>query len=101
MASWQLDSWQQFAAQQQPEWPDQHRLKRVLKELNTFPPLVFAGEVEGFISEDVRGNGGFGYDPILEVEGKTFGEMPDFEKNSLSHRYRALVNFAGWLKEVE
>ena len=64
-------------------------------------PLVFAGEVKGFISEKIRGNGGFGYDPILEVDGKTFGEMPDDEKNSLSHRYRALVNFAGWLKEVE
>ncbi|MCK4795734.1 MAG: non-canonical purine NTP pyrophosphatase, partial [Spirochaetes bacterium] len=45
--------------------------------------------------------GGFGYDPILEVDGKTFGEMPDDEKNSLSHRYRALVNFAEWLKEVK
>lgn len=62
-------------------------------------PRVFSGEVAGVIADGGRGNGGFGYDPILEVGGKTFVEMPVEEKNSLSHRYRALVNFAGWLGE--
>jgi XTP/dITP diphosphohydrolase len=64
-----------------------------------YEPRVFSGEVAGVIAGGIRGNGGFGYDPILEVGGKTFGEMPDEEKNSLSHRYLALVNFAGWLEE--
>ena len=62
-------------------------------------PRVFLGEVEGVIAKEKRGNGGFGYDPILEVGGKTFGEMTDNEKNSLSHRYRALLNFASWLEK--
>jgi XTP/dITP diphosphohydrolase len=60
--------------------------------------LVFPGEVAGRISEDIRGNAGFGYDPVFEVNGRTFGEMGEDEKNKLSHRYRALVNFAEWLK---
>ncbi len=60
--------------------------------------LVFAGEVHGKIAQEARGSAGFGYDPIYEVDGVTFGEMGDDEKNRLSHRYRALMKFAGWLK---
>lgn len=61
--------------------------------------LVFSGEVEGKIADDIRGNAGFGYDPIFEVCGATFGEMRDEDKNRLSHRYRALLKFARWLEE--
>ncbi len=60
---------------------------------------LFTGEVEGEISAGIRGERGFGYDPIFEVGGKTFGEMADEEKNRLSHRSGALLKFAGWLKE--
>ncbi len=60
--------------------------------------LVFSGEVKGEIAKDIRGNAGFGYDPIFEVDGVTFGEMNEEEKNRLSHRYRALMSFAEWLK---
>lgn len=59
---------------------------------------LFAGEVEGGISPQSRGNAGFGYDPIFAVRGRAFGEMADDEKNMLSHRYRALMKFAEWLK---
>jgi XTP/dITP diphosphohydrolase len=60
--------------------------------------MVFSGEVKGNIAKSIRGNLGFGYDPIFEVFGVTFGEMGDEEKNRTSHRYRALVKFARWLK---
>lgn len=59
---------------------------------------VFSGEVAGEIAHEMRGSGGFGYDPIFEVGGATFGEMNEDEKNRLSHRYRALVKFAEWLE---
>ncbi len=59
---------------------------------------VFTGEVNGEISIEGRGNAGFGYDPIFSVEGRTFGEMGEEEKNRLSHRYRALLKFTDWLK---
>ncbi len=61
--------------------------------------LVFSGEVAGKIAKEIRGSAGFGYDPIFEVNGATFGEMNEEEKNRLSHRYRALMKFARWLKE--
>lgn len=60
---------------------------------------LFRGEVDGKISLVGRGVAGFGYDPIFEVGGMTFGEMVDDEKNVLSHRYRALLKFAEWLNE--
>ncbi len=60
---------------------------------------VFSGEVEGVIAKEMRGSAGFGYDPIFEVGGLTFGEMKEGEKNRLSHRYRALVKFAQWLND--
>jgi XTP/dITP diphosphohydrolase len=60
---------------------------------------LFAGEVEGEISLEGRGNAGFGYDPIFAVGGRSFGEMGDDEKNWLSHRYMALIKFAQWLNE--
>lgn len=53
---------------------------------------VFDGIVEGQITHERRGTEGFGYDPIFEPEGKerTFAQMSLEEKNSMSHRARAL-----------
>jgi XTP/dITP diphosphohydrolase len=59
---------------------------------------VFAGTVEGKISFNERGTGGFGYDPIFEYKGMTFGELGDEEKNKISHRRRALDKFFEWLE---
>ncbi len=59
---------------------------------------LFEGKVEGKIANEIRGTGGFGYDPIFEYEGRTFAEMGD-EKNEYSHRRRALESFFKWLSE--
>lgn len=50
------------------------------------------GEVEGFITDKEYGKVGFGYDPVFYVKDfdKTFAEMSSEEKNSISHRGRAL-----------
>lgn len=61
-------------------------------------PVCFSGEAKGKIAEDIRGKKGFGYDPIFEVGGLTFGEMDEGVKNRLSHRYKALLKFAEWLE---
>jgi len=52
---------------------------------------VIVGEVRGYIAEEIRGSGGFGYDPIFIPEGynKTFAEMSLEEKCEISHRARA------------
>lgn len=54
--------------------------------------FVVRGEVNGVIAKEQQGVNGFGYDPIFFVEsiGKTFANMSDDEKNSISHRGIAL-----------
>ena len=42
--NWTPSSWQSMPAVQQPQWPDTGDLERALKQISTFPPLVFAGE---------------------------------------------------------
>lgn len=53
--------------------------------------IVVTGDVRGEIAHEPRGAHGFGYDPIFFFPpiGKTFGEIPEDEKNELSHRGRA------------
>ena len=64
--------------------------------------LVARGECPGTMLFDYRGNGGFGYDPLFLYEpmGKTFAEMNAKEKNSISHRARAMAKFAQLFKEA-
>jgi XTP/dITP diphosphohydrolase len=49
------------------------------------------GKIEGHISPSMRGENGFGYDPIFIPKGKkiTFGEMKAFQKYKIDHRFRA------------
>ncbi|MFC7237869.1 non-canonical purine NTP pyrophosphatase [Saliphagus sp. GCM10025317] len=56
---------------------------------------TFEGSVAGTIVAP-RGEAGFGYDPIFEYNGQTFAEMMAAEKNSISHRGRALAAFTDW-----
>jgi XTP/dITP diphosphohydrolase len=77
--------------------PDKGRGARVVSVVT----LVFAdgyvlaarGECEGRIGREGRGLGGFGYDPLFTPEGfdKTFAELTQAEKNSISHRAKALA----------
>ncbi len=43
--NWTKSSWKEFTALQQPNWPDQAAVDKVLANLSTLPPLVFAGEI--------------------------------------------------------
>jgi XTP/dITP diphosphohydrolase len=54
---------------------------------------VVEGVVDGVLTDWPRGPGGFGYDPIFLVPalGRTFGELPEAEKDRLSHRARAVA----------
>lgn len=52
---------------------------------------TFKGVLEGYISEKARGNNGFGFDEIFELEdGRTLAELDSEEKNSISSRKIAL-----------
>lgn len=63
--------------------------------------ITATGECSGLITHAPRGGGGFGYDPVFEVEGtgKTMAELRPEEKNAVSHRGRAMGEFALKLRE--
>jgi XTP/dITP diphosphohydrolase len=64
---------------------------------------TFQGIVEGRIANEVRGDYGFGYDPIFIPEGfeQTFGELPREIKNTISHRAKAIRALADRLRRLE
>jgi XTP/dITP diphosphohydrolase len=61
---------------------------------------LFEGKVEGEIITELKGDAGFGYDPVFRPTGRmeTFAEMTKGDKNAISHRGRAiskLIDFLG------
>ena len=98
-----------------PNATDEKNIEKVLSELRGVPKekrtarflcsialashhqllFVVEGRCEGFITEEPRGKGGFGYDPIFYVPdyNHTFAELNPLIKNSISHRGIALKQF--------
>ena len=64
-------------------------------------PLIAIGRVEGEITRERRGSGGFGFDPVmlLPALGQTFAELPAEVKNAHSHRGRAAQQMLQLLRE--
>lgn len=62
--------------------------------------LTAEDRCDGSIAYAPLGEGGFGYDPVflLPGTGKTFGQLTQEEKSAVSHRGRALKDFAGKLE---
>lgn len=59
---------------------------------------TFRGECAGTLTTAPRGEFGFGYDPIFEVDGRTMAERAPAEKDALSHRGRAAALVAAALR---
>ncbi|HWA09295.1 MAG TPA: non-canonical purine NTP pyrophosphatase [Opitutaceae bacterium] len=61
---------------------------------------VFEGVCSGHLLSTPRGGAGFGYDPLFVPAGhrRTFAELGDAVKNSISHRARAWARLAEWLR---
>lgn len=66
------------------------------------PELVFDGTVEGEIALQIRGEGGFGYDPVFIPGGfaDSFGVLPASLKNRISHRAMALRKWISALADL-
>jgi XTP/dITP diphosphohydrolase len=62
---------------------------------------LFSGTMDGTIAHERRGEGGFGYDPIfLLPSGVTTAELPEGEKDAISHRGRAVAAALPRLREL-
>lgn len=64
--------------------------------------ITTCGEVHGEITYEPSGENGFGYDPVFLSDdlNKTFAEANADEKNSVSHRSRAIAKLYEKLKEI-
>lgn len=84
--------------------PDEERTARFICAIAAVLPggevITAHGEIEGRIDYKEKGTNGFGYDPIFFVPeyGRTTAELSDSEKNSISHRGRALNKIKEELK---
>jgi XTP/dITP diphosphohydrolase len=58
---------------------------------------LFFGYCRGRLADRPRGSRGFGYDPAFLVNGKTMAELPDSEKDAISHRGGAARELIDWL----
>ncbi len=67
------------------------------------PALTWEGRCDGEITTERRGESGFGYDPVFLSKdlGKTFAEASMEEKNKVSHRGRALAEFASEIGKIK
>ena len=78
------------------------RFKSVITLIINGEVKMFEGALEGVISREKSGNGGFGYDPIFiadEFPGLTLADISEDEKNAISHRGKALRAMAQWLHD--
>lgn len=87
--------------------PGEKRTARFVCVIVTAEPAgekvhVAMGDVRGLIAEAPRGEGGFGYDPIfwLPQHSATMAELPEHQKNIVSHRARAVAPARQVLKEL-
>ena len=74
------------------------RFRTVIALIIDGKEFLFEGIIEGLITNERSGSGGFGYDPVFVPAGeiKTFAEMALTDKNRISHRalaFRKLVDF--------
>lgn len=75
------------------------RFRTVIALIEKGEEHLFEGVVKGVIARGKSGTEGFGYDPVFIPEGqqKTFAELGEDIKNSMSHRARAAQKLAGYL----
>ena len=105
-----------FAPRSQTLTQDEANVQHLLKEIGKGPrtarfvctlvllieglKLQSSGILEGNLTEVPRGTNGFGYDPVFIPKGstKTLAEMTDGEKNTISHRAKALHDLMSQIK---
>lgn len=87
------------------EVPDKERTAKFVSVITLIFPdgetLVARGECPGRIIHTPAGENGFGYDPLFVPDGynKTFAQLSEEEKNSISHRAKALEKLEKLLEE--
>src|SRR3954462_6493496 len=89
--TWTPSSWQSHPASQQPDWPDPGHLEQALKQISSFPPLVFAGEarsLEASLGQVAAGNA------FLLQAGDCAESFEDFSAVNIREKLRVILQMA-------
>ena len=89
--SWTIDGWKSKKALQLPEYPDQVELDSVIKTLETFPPIVFAGEARSL--EEKLGQAAMGKAFLLQG-GDCAESFKEFNANNIRDTFRVLLQMS-------
>ena len=89
--TWTPQSWKEFPALQQPQWPDVGQLDAVEKELAGLPPLVFAGEVRNLEAELAEVAAGRAF--LLQA-GDCAESFADFSADNVRDKLRVILQMA-------
>jgi len=87
---WKPDSWKSFEASQQPVWPDNDSLQKVLDELSQLPPLVFAGEARNLTQQLAAVSQG----EAFLLQAGDCAESFDTSADSIRDRLRVILQMA-------
>ena len=91
MAHWTPLSWRDRPAAQQPDWPDENELDRAVKQIGTYPPLVFAGEARALQASLARVAAG---NAFLLQAGDCAESFDDFSAVSIREKLRVILQMA-------
>jgi 3-deoxy-7-phosphoheptulonate synthase len=89
--SWKPSSWRALPAAQQPEWPDDGALDAALKQISSYPPLVFAGEARALTAQ--LGQVAAGNAFLLQA-GDCAESFDDFSAVSIREKLRVILQMA-------
>ncbi|KAK9162706.1 hypothetical protein Syun_003608 [Stephania yunnanensis] len=88
---WVPDSWKQKKAQQLPEYPDKQELESVLRTLESFPPIVFAGEARKL--EERLADAAMGRAFLLQG-GDCAESFKEFNANNIRDTFRIILQMS-------
>ncbi len=89
--TWSPSSWRSFPAVQQPDWPDEGDLDRALKQISSYPPLVFAGEARSLQASLAQVSAG---NAFLLQAGDCAESFEEFSANNIREKLRVILQMA-------
>jgi len=90
-SSWSPTSWHDLTAGQQPQWPDSGALEQSLKQINAFPPLIFAEEARSLqsgLAQVAAGNA------FLLQAGDCAETFEEFSADNIREKLRVILQMA-------
>ena len=91
MKNWEPNSWRDFPIKQQPTYTDLDKLKKVEKELGSYPPLIFAGEalnLKNQLADVVNGKA------FLLQGGDCAESFSSFDANNIKNLFKVMMQMA-------